>query len=302
MNKSVPDYYKVLGVSPNASPQEIKRAWYAKMREVHPDRHVEEHERYERISKEINFAYRVLSNADERAAYDLERKHFSAKAKKVAKPNVPAPKKSPAKEKTKASFGEKFRSFIKSSGKPLGFVDKLILTLASGIFPAFFFGALPWDKCENALVAYLLGGVPYSGTVFPILFLVLPASVIFFGLLVCGKFFRVPLSHLAMFELFVIALACAGTFILPLKANGDFVFLGLVALGGFSVFRSFSPQSWRIMGTLLRSGFLALCVVLYRFTALVFGCADTLVAVASFLLVAVFLIAWLCAEFSSGAH
>lgn len=302
MNKSLPDYYKVLGVSPDASPQEIKRAWYAKMREVHPDRHVEEHERYERISKEINFAYRVLSNPGERAAYDLERKKNSAKAKKTAKAKVPVSQKTSEKAEAKISFWKKFLALAKPSEKPLGFVDKLVLTLASGIFSAFFFGLFPWNKCENALIASLLGGAPYPDATFSIFLLAIPASVIFFGLLLCGKFFRAPLSHLAMFELFVIALACAGTFILPLKAHGDFVFWGLVAFGGLCVFRSFSSDSRRVAGTLLRSGFLALCVVLYRFTALMFGGADALVAVASFLLLSVFFIAWLCAEFSSGSR
>lgn len=302
MTKSFPDYYRILEVAPSATPQEIKRAWHAKMREVHPDRHVEEHERYEKIAKEINLAYRVLSNSNERAAYDLERKRFLAKAKKAANPSVPAKKAASAKKKAETSFWKKFLAGAKFSEKPLGFLGKLILTLVCGIFPTFFFGAIPWDKCENALAAYLLGGAPCPEMPLPFFSLTLPASLLFFGVLVCGKIFRAPLSSLALFELFIIAVACAGTFILPLKAHGDFVFWGLVVFGGFCVFRSFSAQSWRIAGTLLRSGFLVLCAVIYRLTVLMFEGADVLVSGISFLLISAFLSAWLCAGFSSASR
>lgn len=302
MTELFPDYYKILEVPLSATPQEIKRAWHAKMREVHPDRHVGEYERYEKIAKEVNLAYRVLSNSNERAAYDLERKRFLAKAKKVANPNVPVKKSVPAKKKAETSFWGKIFVGTKFSEKPLGFVGKLILTLASGIFPAFFFGAIPWGKCDNVLAAYLLGGAPCPEVSLPFFYLTLPVSFLFFGVLICGKIFRAPLSSLSMFELFIVALACAGTFILPLKAHGDFVFWGLVVFGGLCVFRSFSAQSWRIAGTLLRSGFLVLCVVIYRLTVLMFEGVDVLVSGISFLLISAFLAAWLCAELSSASR
>ncbi len=63
------DYYKILGVSRNASEQEIKRAYRKLARQHHPDvkpgdKDAEAH------FKEINEAYDVLSDPDKRAKYD----------------------------------------------------------------------------------------------------------------------------------------------------------------------------------------------------------------------------------------
>ncbi len=62
------DYYQVLGVSRNASEEEIKRAFRKLAFQHHPDRNKEPgaEERF----KEINEAYEVLSDAQKRASYD----------------------------------------------------------------------------------------------------------------------------------------------------------------------------------------------------------------------------------------
>ena len=62
------DYYEVLGVSRNASAEEIRRAYRRLARQYHPD--VNKDPEAEERFKEINEAYEVLSDEQRRAAYD----------------------------------------------------------------------------------------------------------------------------------------------------------------------------------------------------------------------------------------
>lgn len=60
------DYYEVLGVSKNASADEIKKAFRRKAVELHPDKQGGDEAKF----KEVNEAYEVLKDAQKRQRYD----------------------------------------------------------------------------------------------------------------------------------------------------------------------------------------------------------------------------------------
>ena len=63
------DYYEVLGVSREASAQEIKKAYRKLARSHHPDANPDDAGAEDRF-KELTEAYEVLSNDESRRPYD----------------------------------------------------------------------------------------------------------------------------------------------------------------------------------------------------------------------------------------
>ncbi|CAM8926321.1 unnamed protein product [Rhodiola kirilowii] len=65
------DYYKILGVSKNASREEIKKAFHALAKKYHPD--ANQNKSYaKRKFQEIRDAYEILQDSEKRAQYDME--------------------------------------------------------------------------------------------------------------------------------------------------------------------------------------------------------------------------------------
>ena len=71
------DYYNILGVSKNASADEIKRAFRKKAHEFHPDKGNGSAEKF----KEINQAYQVLGDEQKRSQYDQYGQTFDQAAR-----------------------------------------------------------------------------------------------------------------------------------------------------------------------------------------------------------------------------
>ena len=70
------NYYEILEVNKNASPEIIEKAYKTLVKKYHPDLQKEnEKNKYEEKIKKINEAYDILSNSEKRKNYDLNLKN-----------------------------------------------------------------------------------------------------------------------------------------------------------------------------------------------------------------------------------
>jgi len=94
------DYYEILGVSPKATPKEVKKAYRSKCFIFHPDRMSgapdSAREEAEKELMRVNRAYQVLKDPEKRAEYDSERLKRKAELKARQQPKKKASTKSRA--------------------------------------------------------------------------------------------------------------------------------------------------------------------------------------------------------------
>src|SRR5262245_64440588 len=74
MPPATKDYYQILGVSENASADEIKKTYRKLAKQYHPDANQNDPKAAEKF-KEIGEAYAVISDAEKRKQYDAMRKN-----------------------------------------------------------------------------------------------------------------------------------------------------------------------------------------------------------------------------------
>lgn len=106
------DFYKVLGVSKDASAEDIKKAYRKKAKKLHPDRNPGDKSTEEQF-KQVGEAYAVLNDAEQRQQYDAIRAMGSGGARFAAGPGGPG-------GAGGAGFDDIFSAMFGGQGGPAG--------------------------------------------------------------------------------------------------------------------------------------------------------------------------------------
>lgn len=288
------DYYKVLSVSPKATPEEIKRAWHRKMMLFHPDHHLSEQKKYERISGEINRAYEVLSDPEERALFDKQRKQREREARKCP----PARERSSASSKKGASATPSPRKNLLPKDH-LSIAEKIIFTVLTAGIVLLFFILPKWSLCPDPTWRYLLTGTAADAVADSVLVSSVLAGVIFVLTVLIGKSFKNRLSFFSFWEVFLLALACAESVVVPLREQGFAIAVVASVIGITGVFFTYGARKNLLAGLLLRSVLAVLCLLAYRAGKLIFSSLDELATAGCLLVFSAFLLACACTAFTT---
>ena len=79
------NYYEVIGVSANATKEQIKKAYHKKLKQYHPDVFTGDKEICQQITEELNKAYQVLRDDEQRKVLDTEYGNYKYKEPKKDK-------------------------------------------------------------------------------------------------------------------------------------------------------------------------------------------------------------------------
>ena len=129
------DYFKILGVSRNATDKEIKSAFRKLARQFHPDLHPHDDEA-ESEFKEINEAYEILSDVDKKKSYEEYLSYWSKNSYEKSKDS--------AIEKNDKRF-DKYKNFDDFLSDLIGRFSEVGQEIYSNIYPIFIIFCLSWS-------------------------------------------------------------------------------------------------------------------------------------------------------------
>ena len=129
--RTLPDYYRILGVSPTADPSTLRRAFRELSKQYHPDTTSLPADEATRKFQSLKDAYSILTDPSQRQSYDLARQRPSSPA--------PAPRPRPTIQTASNAYldakdralspGELFALFLLA----LTFVVSLVLAIGLGL-------------------------------------------------------------------------------------------------------------------------------------------------------------------------